>query len=1241
MRKMRRGDHLRWLFLIGLAVAFLAATATTFAQVKSSTINIVVTDSTGARVPDVATEVTEESTNLKFKGQTNNFGELSVPYLPAGRYAVSLHKTGFRPYTQTGLELGSNQTAAVNAALSVGESAQAIEVSASTVTLQTESSSLTRATTETTIDALPNLNSNSIYYATLQPGVVPTQPSFYDTTGHSAFGIGYQSRAIFTAVSVNGGEPKNMDVQLDGIPILGTGYNDATVLPNPEGIQEVRVLLNNFTAENGRGQGVTSIITKSGTNELHGSANFRLRNEAFNANGLNNNFYGVPRQPFKSDSYGAGVGGAIKKDKLFFFASYEGLKHSVGEFWQMTVPTAEEKVGNFSHTLIPDQNGNPMTPSVFNPYQVTQLGANEYQRAVVPGNVISDPKAYGLKLMSYYPAANRTPTDIYGSNNFYYSGKQAFSKDSVNARVDYRLGEKHSIYASGGILKGSISSPNPYGDNNPFYNYSNNWTSQFDKDRNPYASIGDTIVLSPTLVMDLRYGLTRVESLSQSGDVKVNYSDFGIPGSIQAIMPSHTQAPDFCAGSRFSCLGMTDWGHKFTHQTTHNTTGSITKSLGHWTLKAGAEYRISLSNYDDFAEGSVSIDPLGENNQYVTADGGGTVHDSTPSNGGYAAANIFMGAGSFHLTPGFDVKPAFAAKYGAVYTQNDWRVNSKLTINLGLRYEVQPAPTERYGRFSSYDATASSPFGGGIGAISFPGRNTPLWDTHYMDFGPRTGFAYSLTPSTVIRGGYGIVYTPTNTGYAAGPSRYGETPFTASVLNYFYGATPNGAPVGTMESGATAQIIMPIGIDPTNPAIYGAGSGFPMFSRHNYQDGRIQQFNLVVERKVGQNWFLSLVYAGNMSSNLPNFRPLSDPQFIGSSTLDAWRTSYIGSNGTNPGQLQVQNPLQPATGALLPFSGSLANRTIQQQQALSGNLLLSSLTASSAIGSANYNALEFHVNHAFSSGFLLDAHYTWSKSMANAAGDMNANASTYLMNKDLRDINKDWHLGFFDVPQRFVATFVYAMPFGKGQRYDVKNTVARVIASGWRIGGVQNLQSGFPVPIYMGGSGSLNYSPNRIAGAAIELPKSEQHFYDGKTSVTLPSGRTITPCNGCYMKFNPEAFSGNMVTLANGTQVTDPYWFGTSALTYGDIRGPGRFNTDLNLSRSFHITEKKVLDFIANVTNAWNHTELRQAENARLDVGSTNSSSYPGTVSNLTLSGNNGTSTYEPRQIELKLRLQF
>jgi hypothetical protein len=182
-------------FVLSLVLAFLAATSVSFAQVKSSTINIVVTDSQGARVPGVQAEVLEEATNQKFTGSTNNVGELTVPYLPAGRYTVSIRKEGFRPYVQTGLPLGGSQTAAVEAVLEVGQNQQMVNVSSSAVQLQTESSSVQGATSAAAIAVLPNLNQNPLYYASLQSGVVPAKASFSSTTGHDSFGIGYLSRA--------------------------------------------------------------------------------------------------------------------------------------------------------------------------------------------------------------------------------------------------------------------------------------------------------------------------------------------------------------------------------------------------------------------------------------------------------------------------------------------------------------------------------------------------------------------------------------------------------------------------------------------------------------------------------------------------------------------------------------------------------------------------------------------------------------------------------------------------------------------------------------------------------------------------------------------------------------------------------------------------------------------------------------------------------------------------------------
>jgi hypothetical protein len=628
------------------------------------------------------------------------------------------------------------------------------------------------------------------------------------------------------------------------------------------------------------------------------------------------------------------------------------------------------------------------------------------------------------------------------------------------------------------------------------------------------------------------------------------------------------------------------------------------------------------------------------------------VENRTPVQNGYQAATLLQGAGYFTLTPGFGVRPAFAAKYMALYSQNDWRVNSHLTINLGLRWEVQPGPTERYNRFSSFDDTAASPFGSGQGAIVFPGTkgyDSHLWATHYRDFGPRVGFAYSLNDSTVIRGGYGVVYIPTNTGFAPGPARYGESPFTGSTAPNVYGLeNPNGTVIGTYNSGLTTQVIPQIGADPTNPLLYGGGNSFAWFSRDNYLNGRVQQFNLALEKRLGSNWFIGLTLTGTRGDQLPD-GPLSfsNTQFIPQATLASWRDYFISHNGENPANAQVQNPFQPATGPLLPFVGALAGRTVTQGALESGNLLYTNFRESISRGNSHYNSAQLHLNHAFASGFQLDAHYTWSKSMANYASDMFTNGGTdtgidALANwgKDRLNQDNNWHLGFADVPHRFVGQFVYSLPFGRGGALEIKNRYGRMLAGGWRIGGVQVIQSGMPLVVYgMVGSGSLNQRPDRVAGVPIQLPESMQRFYDGNTQVTLSSGRVITPCNGCYLKYNPDAFSGRTVSLANGQVAADPFWFGNSALAYNDIRGPGRFNTDLNLSRTFKFTESKELQFVANVTNAFNHTQYTVSGN--LATGETNTTDYPGQIQNFGQLGGHTLNTFEPRQVELKLRFSF
>ena len=319
-------------------------TAVGLAQVRSGSIVGLVVDPSGAAVPHASVTVLALDTNVKSETRTNVSGEYVVPYLPPGRYSVTVAEQGFIAARTEGIELATAQTVRVDVKLQIGSVASTVEVAATAIELQTESATVQNTVGDALIQELPNLTHNAWYYATLQPGVA-ARAAANDTQTLRAFGVGQDARRQYSAVSINGGIPFTNDVQLDGLSILSPTFNEATVVPNPDGIQEVRTSVNNYAAEYGRGQGVISVTTKSGTNQFHGSASDRLRNEALNANTFGNNQVSVARPAFKVNTYGGTIGGPIKKDRVFFFTSYEGLKHTQSVDYFAVVPTAARAEG--------------------------------------------------------------------------------------------------------------------------------------------------------------------------------------------------------------------------------------------------------------------------------------------------------------------------------------------------------------------------------------------------------------------------------------------------------------------------------------------------------------------------------------------------------------------------------------------------------------------------------------------------------------------------------------------------------------------------------------------------------------------------------------------------------------------------------------------------------------------------------------------------------------------------------
>ncbi|MGH9840935.1 MAG: hypothetical protein ACREEM_19445 [Blastocatellia bacterium] len=443
----------------------------------------------------------------------------------------------------------------------------------------------------------------------------------------------------------------------------------------------------------------------------------------------------------------------------------------------------------------------------------------------------------------------------------------------------------------------------------------------------------------------------------------------------------------------------------------------------------------------------------------------------------------------------------------------------------------------------------------------------------------------------------------------------------------------------------------PVGATQDSPSIYGSANNVLLLNRDN-KNGRVQQWNFFVERQFGGVWLVSAGYVGTKGARLPFARwNLVDTQDIDPATLVSWRQTLI-STGVNPGQQQVCNPAQTqqtcsdantaaASGPLIAFTGAWGGRTVTRQQSLYQSPLLEGRNVGLPIGFSDYHAMQLQVNRRMASGLQLNAHYTFSKSLGFGQTEAQTNGFADGGGYDSSFIRGDFRanrqLASSDIPHRFVATAVYDLPFGKGKTFDLNNAFLNNVIGGWQLGGVINAQSGVPVQIGM--SGALNNLPDLVPGAPLELPKELQKWYDGRTQATLPSGRVITPCTRCFLKYDPDAFRGRTVTRTDNNQViADLYYFGTASQTYGGLRNPSFTNVNLTIDRAFKPREKLTVAFSARVSNLFNQAQFRPGVNGGLGapattglIGSPTNQSY----------GTYGTSTFDPRQVEFQLKISF
>lgn len=1296
--------------MVKISLALLVCSLTVgvvSAQVRNSTITGTVTDQSGAVVPKATVTVTNQLTNEIVRTQSGPVGDYAIPYLAAGRYVVSVDASGFKTYRVSNIAVDTGVTVQVNVALVVGGTNQVVQVAAGTAQLQTESSSVTESIETQQINNLPNINDNPLYYATLSAGVVPAQGMYNDEN----LGVGYEDRIGYSEMRVNGGEIGLDDIQLDGVPVEDSGWHSISVMPNRDALQEVTVAANDLSADLGGGQAVIQMVTKSGTNHYHGDLFYNLRNEMLDANGLKNDMEGIPRAKYRVDEAGGSIGGPVifpklfnGQNKIFFFASFDRLWNTEPASGLETVPTALERQGDYGETVI-NSNGTPLPATLFSPFSVTALGNGVFERNPYPsstncssygcGSIVTNPDPYGLKFLQGFPMPNRTPSDVYGDNNYVYSGTAPTTRNNLNTRLDFHFG-KNSFYLSGGIQDGTGLGVNIWGATSPWLNMSAADTT----DNDPNVAIGDIITLNPTTFIDLHVGYQRISSVNtyptNAGFTTGNsttgktYSAYGMPAAEQSLIDILGPAPSVYELGYSAALNNTQWNWKNEHQNNYDVNGSITKVIGRWTLKEGADQRIDQGNWRDIEWATPSLGAYSSEcycEQYYTTDGGADGSLNTaPQQSGTKRAQAAIGVMGYRFDPGSGVIPALSFKWFALYTQNDWKATKNLTINLGLRYEIQPGPTERHNQEYSINLTGenpyaagmnvSTPYGGyanpqvGLGVFAFPGTNgysRNLWNTEYSDFSPRLGAAFRLTDRTVIRGGFGRIYAPSNNGYNANGTVYGGGAWSGGSESTPYGLNVNGMPGGVGDTGngrfedQADTTLLPAPFAGTyasgqSPRIYGeenGSAGSDNFIR-TMKNSYVDQWNVFVERRIG-SWLAAAGYVGSKGSRLPwRLWPLNGEFQIPQTTLQAWRSTWISSNGkTDPSQERVTNPMPALAGFA---TGPIGSSTITAMQSQEAYLGLLGQTVINDVGSSLYNSMQLSLRHSYSNGLTAQFSYVYSHATGISEG---TNYSTYAESQavsgntasnggfNYANLQSNYGLLGFDVPHRFVGVVTYLDQWGSGGKWALGNSIARALAGGWQLGTVVNVQTGEPWgPSCSTGSNIGSIDGKCIeTGQPLEVPKALQRWYNGKTTVTLPDGHEITPCSYCFLKWNPDAFSTQIVQFPNGNYSQDQYWFGNTPTYMNQLRLPAFRNVNLNVTRQFSIRERYKFELLGEFTNFFNHQNFLPGAVSNTVSSITSTSNLPQGAA----IGENGSSSFgamsptmmDPREVTLTARFTF
>ncbi len=1145
------------------------------AQSGNASVSGGVKDPTGGVIPSAAVSVTNTATNVTLTTQTNAEGRFTIPNLIPGSYKLTASFQGFKNLERGNIPLRVGDRLELDLTMEIGASSEHVTVSSDVPLLRTEDTQMGLVIDNRRIQELPQYDRNPLAFAMLTPNV----------TGSAG------------DLRINGGRTGQTEYFLDGVP-LTTGYDHSVPAsyPSREAIGEFKVITNGLSAEFGRlSGGALVMVTKSGGNDFHGSVYEFFRNQAMNATDWNTNRFGRKKGVFHDNVFGGTFGGPVwipkvykGKDKTFFFLNFEGTRRRTGSNAATAgVPTALERQGDFSQSRV-DAG---LKVQIFDPL-TGKLEGNRVKRDPFPNNLIPqarfDPMA--KVYMNYYPQPNKAPMpNSSHDQNYIGTTSNPYGNDRWTGRLDQNWNPSHVTHVT--VTRFDDQSSNT------------RWISQLQPVGTSYStahtlSLDHTYAVTPTTILNFRAGAMRRNAISGS---QVNADAAGWPYQslvMNLLGTRQNRVPTMGANDTIATLGGGSTNNVY--DTTYSTTVSVQRIWGKHTLKAGVEHRRYYSNLTTGGNFDMTTDRRMTTQYYDNIAGTGMGVAS------FLLGKVNWGQGTQLAGP------ASLQTYWGSYLQDDIKVTSKLTINLGVRWDFEPPRTERFDRQIVWDEkykwdlkpnpgwswenvqkqagiTFAEPLwlkngiygrAARLGTKEYPMRS--YQQEYARHFGPRVGAAYQFLPRTVFRAGYGLNWM----------TMTGDTYLNSAALNVGYGDAARLMQDGTSDGGLTYplnfSVPMPGGtgyvpyttdVTALNNSILGNWLVVPSYKQY---PGYEHVITGSLQREFGSganSWVVEAAYSGNFGRKLPFDLFLQ-------SVPDAYHV--LGVPLGNALNTNVDNPFYGQLGAATTMGG----KQIPLGRELQTYPLLREIDYYNQPRAwSNYHSVYVQAEHRFSHGFSLLGNYNFGKALqsgggmgANRAGMHFAGAggtgdSQGYPQAEL-PLSDVYGLAPFDITHRGMINYLWELPFGQGRKFlnstgTLGANLVKGVLGGWNVSGTTTFRGGQPFAVLCGGS----YCRNWIS------------IGQGRHTRPRFADQRVQYASGVAGHQALEGSAGQTPYLyAAGFRYVKDMEIGDVGSTVQGVRGPGFSQWDIAISKNFSLRkEGRYLQLRGEFENLFNH----------------------------------------------------